>query len=67
MADNLIYVVVAFGITALVIGAYLLTLSRQVHNVQEELEELSGDSPSWQPEPTVTSKPRPASPGKTRA
>ncbi|CCF82692.1 CcmD family protein [Nitrolancea hollandica] len=67
MDNGLMYVVIAFAITGLVIGGYLLTLAKQARNVEEEFEVLSGESPRRQPEPTITSKPRPASPGKTRA
>jgi CcmD family protein len=65
--NNLTYVIVAFLITGLVIGAYLLTLSRQVHNVREEYEALSGEADRRPPEPAVISKPRPTTPGKTQA
>ncbi len=67
MDNGLTYVIVAFLITGLGIGVYLLTLSRQMQNVREEFEELSGESSRRQSEPPVPSKPRPATPGKTRA
>ncbi len=67
MDNGLMYVVIAFAITGLVIGVYLLTLARQARNVGEEFEAMSGESPPRQPEPTITSQPQPASPGKTRA
>lgn len=67
MDNGMMFVVIAFVITGLVIGGYLLTLGRQARSVQEEFEALSGESSPLRPEPTITSKPRPTTPGKTRA
>lgn len=67
MDDNLIYVIMAFLITGLAIGAYLVTLGRQAQNVREEYEALTGESSSRQNEPRVTPSSRPTTTGKTRA
>lgn len=55
MDDNLMYVFVAFLISWIVIGGYLVTLGRQVQNLREEADELSSEAISSPESPRPTS------------
>jgi CcmD family protein len=62
MDDNLIYVVVSFVITGLVIGVYLWTLRRQQLGARDEFESLASDSPHH---PDIAASPTPERRGRS--